>query len=503
MSGVILQRLGAPEGLARRFLVTSMIVGFCALALAGIAAAWVTSRTTEHTGWVSHTYQVEVAIAELRATIEQTETARRGYLLTGVTAYLDNQRQSVVTVGPAVYAIAALTRDNPRQAIHLDDLRRRLADLQAQQELTIGDMLAGRRDAARAAFDVERNAMRLRGIRDRLTAMTDEERRLLKMRDAAEQSSLRVFYIILAAAGVLILLVATVSVATVLRYTKDLGAARDRLQVLNAGLEEAVVERTADLTRANEEIQRFAYIVSHDLRSPLVNVMGFTAELDAARATLADLVDRAGERAPDIVSDDARAAAKEDLPEAIGFIRTSTQKMDRLINAILKLSREGRRVLSPEPLNLADIAAAVRDSLHQQAERRGAEILVETPMPDLVGDRVAIDQVLSNLAENAVKYLLPGRPGRVVIRAHAQGQRRIVEVADNGRGIARQDHERVFDLFRRSGPQDQPGEGIGLAHVRALVYRLGGTIDLSSTLGEGSIFRVNLPATLTDTGTST
>jgi signal transduction histidine kinase len=71
----------------------------------------------------------------------------------------------------------------------------------------------------------------------------------------------------------------------------------------------------------------------------------------------------------------------------------------------------------------------------------------------------------------------------------------IVSVADNGRGIDARDHQRIFDLFRRSGQQDQPGEGIGLAHVRALAYRLGGTIDVDSALGEGSTFRLNLPAT--------
>ena len=110
------------------------------------------------------------------------------------------------------------------------------------------------------------------------------------------------------------------------------------------GLEGAVRDRTAELTRANAEIQRFAYIVSHDLRSPLVNVMGFTAELEAAAKPLAALLERAEAEAPGIVTEDARAAVRADLPESIGFIRTSTQKMDRLIAAILQLSRQGRRV---------------------------------------------------------------------------------------------------------------------------------------------------------------
>ncbi|WP_293990233.1 ATP-binding protein [Sphingomonas sp.] len=497
-----MKRLGAPEGLARRFLVACMIIGLAGLMLVGVAAAWVTMRTAEHTSSVNHTYQVEVAIGHVRALVEETETTRRGYLLSGNPAYLDSHRITAVQIDPALDALAKLTADNPRQIARIADLRRQLAAIRERQVETIAQVMGGRRDTAVAGFAVETYARRMRAVRTTMTAMLDDERDLLVQRDAAQQNSLRAFYMILAAAGVLILIVATVSLATVLRYTRDLGAARDRLQLLNTDLEGAVAERTADLTRANEEIQRFAYIVSHDLRSPLVNVMGFTVELDAARASLADLVDRATKSAPEIVTDDARLAAKEDLPEAIGFIRSSTQKMDRLINAILRLSREGRRTLAPEPLDLASIAQGISDSLRHIADERGAEVIVEQPMPPLISDRVAVEQILSNLVENAVKYLSSDRPGRIVVSAHADGSRRVISVTDNGRGIAEQDHTRVFDLFRRSGTQDQQGEGIGLAHVRALAYRLGGTIDLSSTLGEGSVFRVTLPATLSETGPS-
>ena len=278
----------------------------------------------------------------------------------------------------------------------------------------------------------------------------------------------------------------------------DLSHARDQLHLLNTDLEGEVERRTADLQRANEEIQRFAYIVSHDLRAPLVNVMGFTAELDTATGVIAELIDRAEEHAPDIVTEEARLAAREDLPEAIGFIRTSTEKMDRLINAILKLSREGRRVLAPERIDIADVVDGIIATLKHVIDERGATIVIEGDLPAIVSDRLAIEQVLSNLIENAVKYLQPSRPGRIVVRGARSGPRVSLEVEDNGRGIAPSDHARVFDLFRRAGNQDQPGEGIGLAHVRALAYRLGGTIDVRSELGVGTIFRLSLPATLSE-----
>ena len=114
----------------------------------------------------------------------------------------------------------------------------------------------------------------------------------------------------------------------------------------------------------------------------------------------------------------------------------------------------------------------------------------------MVSDRLALEQILSNLVENAVKYLQPGRPGRIMVTARADSGRVIIDVADNGRGIAPGDHERIFELFRRAGQQDQPGEGLGLAHVRALAYRLGGVITCISTLGAGATFRLSLPRVL-------
>jgi signal transduction histidine kinase len=278
--------------------------------------------------------------------------------------------------------------------------------------------------------------------------------------------------------------------------TSQLESARNALETLNRNLETRVSIRTADLQEANEEMQRFAYIVSHDLRSPLVNVMGFTSELDVALQALRKFYEDAVARTPDIASPDAKIAIEEDLPEAIDFIRSSTSKMDRLINAILKLSREGRRVLTPEAIDLGMLMESIRKSLKHQIGEAGADIEV-ADLPEITSDRVALEQIFSNLIENAVKYLAPGRPGQIKVRGWSEGTTIVIDVEDNGRGIDLRDHSRVFDLFRRAGAQDRPGEGIGLAHVRALVRRLGGTITLTSEEGQGSTFRVRLPKMLT------
>lgn len=490
-------RVGSGDGRIGRLLVAFMAAGFVALIAAGIAAAWVTRELARHNQAVAHTYEVELNIAEMRRLIEEGETTRRGYLLSPRSpGYLMAYQDAASALPVSTKRLRQLTYDNPRQQSHIRALEEEVRQLLAFRARSIELVQAGDIGAARAGFDQELSNVRLRDIRRIFDAMAREERELLKIRDAGQDRSLQTFYTVLTIAGVLLLVVAIASLLVVVRYTADLARSREQLQQLNDSLEAIVVDRTSDLSRANDEIQRFAYIVSHDLRSPLVNVMGFTSELETAASALRDLVERAEEEAPGVVTEEARIAAHEDLPESIGFIRTSTQKMDRLINAILSLSRQGRRVLAPERLDLVQMINGIHDSMAHRLDETGAAIIIDGSLPVITSDRIAIEQILSNLIENAVKYRDPRRPVEVRVSGATQGDRAWIEVADNGRGIDPRDHERVFDLFRRSGMQDQPGEGIGLAHVRALAYRLGGTIALRSALGEGATFRLSLPSTL-------
>jgi signal transduction histidine kinase len=147
-------------------------------------------------------------------------------------------------------------------------------------------------------------------------------------------------------------------------------------------------------------------------------------------------------------------------------------------------------------VNLAELLDLLAANVEHQLSEAGGEIDVTKPIPALVSDRLALEQIFGNLIDNAVKYRDRNRRLRIAIRAGEAGRQVQFEVSDNGRGIAKQDHERIFDLFRRSGVQDRQGEGIGLAHVRALVRRLGGDITVESELGAGTTFRVSLPRVL-------
>ena len=475
-----------------RLIFASVTAGFLVLVIAAVSVVLLLQRTQDNYDIVTHTLEVKSALANLQFWIERTETARRGFLIENDERFATAFETNAAEAKAQIERLRALVDDNPDQTRRLEAL----GQLQLQHVTLLRDSIADRRRggtgvSAASIFDAEDIAV-IRTIRAAASEMVDAEDALFAVRVTRLGTNAHVTYGVMAATGILLVLVAAGTIWGTRRNVRELASTGEQLRLLNDDLEAAVSVRTAELQRANDEIQRFAYIVSHDLRSPLVNVMGFTSELDAATRPLSELIRKIEADAPDLVSEEARLAVDEDLPEAIGFIRSSTQKMDRLINAILRLSREGRRVLTPERLEMDNVVKGIVDSLSHRLSEIGAEIEVET-LPNLISDRVAVEQIFSNLIENSVKYLKAGRPGRVAVRGLRRGGRLVYEVSDNGRGIDPKDHDRIFDLFRRSGSQDQPGEGIGLAHVRALAYRLGGVIECESKLDEGATFRLSIP----------
>jgi signal transduction histidine kinase len=490
----------APAMSERRFaqiVIGTVVVGFLLLAGVVAMAGWLLARSQEFRQGVEHTYTVETRLFDFRVLFERTESARRGYLISNRPRYLNTFQASEPRLQPLLADLRTLTADNPAQQRRLDELQPLLAEKINLIEQTMALRRGGDLMGAMAAFDDPREQVVLDRIRILAAEMATTEQQLLIERTGAQTRNTRALLVVVVVAGVMLAILATASLWAMRRFASGMVRSQSQLKRLNEGLEEAVAERTADLRRANDEIQRFAYIVSHDLRSPLVNIMGFTSELEAAAKPLGQLLHDAEAAAPQAVSPEAKAVVESELPEAIEFIRSSTRKMDRLINAILKLSREGRRNLNPERLDMTQLVEGIAASLRVLADQKGAEVQVEGSLPPLFADRVAVEQVFSNLMENALKYLKPGTPGEVRVRGFVDGPRLIYEVEDNGRGIDPKDHERVFELFRRAGAQDQSGEGIGLAHVRALVYRLGGLIDCRSELDRGATFRLSLPLTMT------
>lgn len=470
-----------------------LLVGL--LALLGIVGTnvWLVERSQVYFDEVLEGRVARRAAVDLRTTLQDAETGQRGYIITQEEKYLEPYEQALPKIEAELAELRDVLAPYPEAAAPLDkleaDIRFKLNELAETVDLVRqGNVDAAieqvRTDAGKAAMDSSRQFLEalLQAVDNRLAEGVTNQRNTT--------SALRWVSII---GGLFILIVVAGAIWTVLSYMQELAQARRAIEEANASLEERVRERTSDLGKANEEIQRFAYIVTHDLRAPLVNVMGFTSELETSVATLRDyMASHPPEATP--AYEEARLAATEDLPEAVTFIRAATRKMDGLINAILKISREGRRQLKPEMLDLAEVIEATAAAVHHQVADKDGRINTDVRVAKLVTDKLSLEQVLGNLLDNAIKYQQPERPLVVEIRArHLPGNRVAIDVQDNGRGIADTDHERVFELFRRSGSQNQPGEGIGLAHVRTMVRSLGGDITLSSKLGEGTTFIINLP----------
>ena len=479
-----------------RSTVLLLLVGL--LALVGIVGTsiWLVERTQGYFDEVIEARDVRTVTVDLRTALQDAETGQRGFIITGDEAYLAPYETALLTVESRIADLTLGLQPYPQAMEPLADLRTDIDFKLDEMARTIELVRTGRSaeaievvrtDAGKAAMDRSRTFFDalIRAADERLTTgVSDQRGAATALRWVTVLSTLIIFAVVGGAAW------------TVLTYTREIAAARREVELANAGLEERVRERTSDLGRANEEIQRFAYIVTHDLRAPLVNIMGFTSELEASVGTLSEyMTDRPDDG--DAKFADAKLAATEDLPEAITFIRAATRKMDSLINAILKISREGRRQLKPEALDLGEIAQNTANSVQLQVVENGGSVAVEIDVPRLVSDKLSLEQILGNLLDNAVKYQQPGRPLNVTIRGRQAPANRVeIEVEDNGRGIAASDHERVFELFRRAGTQSQPGEGIGLAHVRTMVRSLGGDITLRSELGVGTTFIIILPRDL-------
>ncbi len=242
----------------------------------------------------------------------------------------------------------------------------------------------------------------------------------------------------------------------------------------------------------NKELEQLVYIASHDLRSPLVNVDGYSRELEFELQELLDLLS-APNASPEALQRALNAKSLE-IKEALSHIRSSARKMDALLKGLLKLSRNGRAALNIRPLDMTKLTADLLRTLDYQVKAAGAQIQI-FPLPPCKGDETQLAQVFTNLIDNALKYRHPQRPALIAIRGSVENGRAIYCVEDNGIGIAKNHQEKIFELFHRLDPSKTEGEGLGLTIVRQALSRLDGEIRVESTPGEGSRFYISLPAT--------
>ncbi|SDU21028.1 hypothetical protein SAMN05444156_2623 [Verrucomicrobium sp. GAS474] len=257
--------------------------------------------------------------------------------------------------------------------------------------------------------------------------------------------------------------------------------------------EKKLIQVAQDLTDRNKELEMIVYTISHDLRSPLVNIQGFGKQLERSCDTIRQSIYAA--RDGQIPAEVVQRSAESVIPQALHFINASANKIDILLSGILRYSRLGRATIQVEPLDMNVMVAEIVAAMKFQVDEMGARIDLIT-LPPCLGDRPHTGQVIANLIDNALKYRSPDRPMRIVVggkREEEEG-RVLYWISDNGIGIAPEHQAKVFEIFHRLNPESVGGEGLGLTIAQRMLERQDGKIWVESAVAQGTTFYISLPA---------
>ena len=268
-------------------------------------------------------------------------------------------------------------------------------------------------------------------------------------------------------------------------------AARAAAELERAHAEEERERLLWVLEAKNRELESIVYTSSHDLRSTIVNVQGFSSELATSCRHLLGVLEAIP--VPEDLKDTLLNIVSDEIPAEIKYITTSAEKMDMLITGLLKLSRLGRVQMKPEDIDMNVLMNEVVNSVRYQIRETGTEVAVDD-LPRCRADVSQITQIFWNLIDNAMKYRDPVRNCVIDISGYVEENVSIYCVADNGKGISPKHQKNIFEVFHRLEPEGPvAGEGLGLSIIRRIVDRHGGKVWVESEPGEGSRFFVSLP----------
>ena len=500
-------------------------------------------QTTQAALWVANSkhilYQSSSIIDPL---LRQVARVRTG-MVVGDPAFID-RHAAWVDLGDRLNQLEQLVADTPAQTARVQRMRASVDAYRAQAKVISQALHAGRNVSSLAVLESGAVPREVAQFRDELDSFVAEEARLDAERSASlTRTRTRQQYALIAAVlgSMLIWGLAALAFArsigrrleVLTGNAERLGLGRplsaplsgnDEIAELDAVLhqtgarlraaehEQAVLKarleaRATELAGVNEELRQetqdnemFIYSVSHDLRSPLVNLQGFSKELqvscDELRSTIdaAQLPEYEQRRLTDVLDGDVR--------ESLHFLRTAVTRAAAIIEALLRISRAGRLEFQWQRVSIGRVVARIVDGLAGSIEERGAVVTVRE-LPPAWGDPGAIEQIFSNLIGNALNFLDPGRVGRIEIGAcdpepvdesqPSAVRTRTYYVRDNGLGIPAAYMSKVFRAFQRLHGEVAKGDGIGLALVRRMVERHGGRVWVESAEGAGSTFFVVLP----------
>jgi signal transduction histidine kinase len=461
--------------------------------------------------WANHTKDVIACAEGTSRSLTDAYSDVRSLGISGDPAFARNYRATSFQVGERLDKLKSLVDDNPEQHARVAKIAAEVETFRGWLGETVRLVLAGDKKAANDRITGMEGRRLLDGIRNRFEEVLADEEHLASRREAdLERSWNRQSRLLIT--GVVV----SLGLALGMTYLFSRGIS-GRLAILTGNVERLAVggELAAPLEGGDEighldrvfhdmartlaardrENEMFIYSVSHDLRSPLVNLQGFGKELELVCKDIRELLDKD-------LTERARERAKElldrDVPESIHFIQAAVSRLASIIDALLRLSRAGRVEYRSQWVDVDACVSKVVEALGSTLTEKGV-MVTTSELPQAWGDPAAIEQIFANLVGNSVNYLDSKRPGRIEIGSingddHHAAELNTYYVKDNGQGIPEAYQPKLFLAFQRFHKDSAPGEGIGLTLIRRAVERHGGTIRFESKVGEGSTFYVTLPS---------
>jgi signal transduction histidine kinase len=449
------------------------------------ASAWRRAHYRDLSRELDHTREVQGSIQDLLVSLNDAETARRGYIVQGDASYLAALEGSTAKSSAIIHTLRQLTQDNPIQQGNVQMLEglvtNRLALLNQTSQL-------GRSGENEMVRDLERR----KGLAEStqlsrvMGEMITEENRLLDLRKTATSLADSEADGLLVAGSIATILLLVWAYRILSQYA--IGRARAEAEVrqanqqlqekisqldrLNHELEARVAERTAGLARSNQDLQQFAFVASHDLQEPLRMVVSYLGLL--AKVCQGKL---------DVEAD-----------KYIGFAVEGATRMQVLIRDLLAYAQVSSQAPVLTRTRLKEVVSQARYSLLESIRESGAEI-TSGPLPDLEADPLKMSLVFQNLISNAIKFRQPAQKPQIHIEARNDGGVWRVSVSDRGIGFDPKYSEKIFGAFQRlHGKSEYPGTGIGLAICKRIIEWHGGRIWAEARPGEGATFHFTLPA---------
>jgi len=443
-------------------ILAGIVLAFVLLVVISVITYTRTSQFLASSRWVDHTHIVLSQINLLLSDLKDAETSQRGFLLTNDEKFLETYNKALSNLPSAIGRLKSLTKDNYDQQ---DDIAL-FEELANRRILFLEQSLNNKRQHLKNDDEDILNTLQggkktMDELRILIQNMTLREERLLDQRGELEKahaaSTQR--WILFGNLGAIVLIL--VSFLLLSQQIKERIIAQRR------------AEKTAlQLEITNKELESFSYSVSHDLRSPLRAIDGYSRMFEE---DYGDKVDDEGKR-------------------MLTVVRANSKKMRMLIDDLLDFARTGRQAMERAEVNMDQLVDEVWVEVLSAEHPHPTLQFYKHHLHPVWGDQVLLKQLLSNLLSNAVKYSSTKEQPKVEISSELKDGEFIYQIHDNGVGFDMRYYKKLFGVFQRLHTAEEfPGTGVGLAIVQRIILRHNGRVWAESVIGEGSTFSFSLP----------